>query len=185
MLSLNEVKTGKNILFNDKPYEVIWSEHSKVGRGGAILRSKIKDLTNGAIIDKTFKGNEKLEELSLERKKYQYLYSETNNFYFMDPLSFEQITLDSKHVGEKSNFLTEGLEVEILFYENNPLSISLPIKMTFEITYTEPGFKGNSKNAITKPAKISTGATLKVPIFVKTGDKIVIDTRTGSYVERA
>jgi len=186
MLSLNEVKTGSVIKYNDKPYQVMWSEHSKVGRGGAILRSKIKDLISGVIIDKTFKGNEKLEALDLERKKYQYLYEENSELYFMDPVSFEQISLTKEQIGEKKNYLFEGMEIEIVFYENNPISIDLPIKIAYEIVYTEPGIKGDTKSSSsTKPAKISSGAIVQVPLFIENGEKIIVDTRNGKYIERA
>lgn len=186
MLSLNEIKVGKIIKYNDNPFEVIWSEHSKQGRGGAILRTKIKNLTNGVIIEKTFKGNEKLESLDLDRKKFQYLYSEGDNYYFMDPISFEQIALNKSNVGDKKNYLLEETEVEIVFYENNPIALNLPIKMTFNITYTEPGVKGDTKSSsATKPAKIATGATILVPLFIENGEKIIVDTRYGKYVERA
>ncbi len=186
MLSLNEVKTGRVVKYNEKPYQVLWSEHTKVGRGGAILRSKIKDLTTGVIIDKTFKGNEKIEELELDKKKYQYLYAEENEYFFMDPISFEQISLNAEQVGDNKNYLFEGVVCEIIFYEGNPISLILPIKMTFEITYTEPGLKGDTKSSSSsKPAKIQTGATIQVPLFIENGEKIIVDTRTGKYIERA
>jgi len=186
MISLNEVKVGKIVKYDDKLFEVIWAQHSKVGRGGAILRSKIKNLLTGAIIDKTFKGNEKLEEVDLERKKYQYLYTEDNNYYFMDPVSFEQITLNEDQVGSKKDFLIEGTDLEIVFHDEKPLSLLMPIKMTFQITYTEPGIKGDTKSSTSlKSAQIQTGATVKVPLFINAGEKIVVDTRDSSYVERA
>lgn len=186
MISLNEVKVGKIVKYDDKLYEVIWAQHSKVGRGGAILRSKIKNLLTGAIIDKTFKGNEKLEEVDLERKKYQYLYAEDGNYYFMDPVNFEQITLNEEQVGSKKDFLVESTDLEIVFHDEKPLSLIMPIKMTFQITYTEPGIKGDTKSSTSlKSAQIQTGATIKVPLFINSGEKVVVDTRDGSYVERA
>jgi elongation factor P len=186
MLSLNEIKTGNVILYDDSPYLVLWSEHAKVGRGGAILRSKIKNLTNGVIIDKTFKGNERLESADLDRKDYQYLYTEGDNFYFMDPVTFEQITLNKENVGELKNYLAEGTKANIIFFDEKPLSLELPIKMTFEVTYTEPGIKGDTKSSTAnKPATIQTGTKVLVPLFVNSGDKIVVDTRTGKYIERA
>lgn len=186
MLSLNEVKTGTIVKYQDKPYEVQWVEHSKLGRGGAILRSKIKNLEDGTIIDKTFKGNDKLEQIYLDRKKYQYLYVEGDSYFFMDPETFEQITIDKKNIGESYKYLKESAEVEILFNDNHPLAVNLPIKMTFEVTYTEPGLRGDTKSSTAlKTAKIDSGYEIKVPLFIKTGDKIVVDTRDGKYVERA
>ncbi len=186
MLSLNEIKTGTLIKYNNNPFQVHWVEHTKLGRGGAILRTKIKNLTNGAIIEKTFKGNEKLEEADLERKKHQFLYTEDEKYYFMNPENFEQITLEKSNIGDKYKYLKEGTETEILFYENMPIAINLPIKMNFKITYTEPGLKGDTKSSTAlKPAKIDTGAEVRVPLFIKNDDIIIIDTRTGKYVERA
>lgn len=186
MLSLNEIKTGTIIKYNDKPFEVQWVEHTKIGRGGAILRTKIKDLISGSIIEKTFKGNEKLDDAYLERKKHQYLYSEGDNFYFMNPENFEQITIEKTNIGENYKFLKEGTEAEILFFENMPIAINLPIKMNFKITYTEPGLRGDTKSSTSlKPAKIETGTEIQVPLFIKTDDIIIVDTRTGKYVERA
>jgi elongation factor P len=186
MLSLNELKVGSIIKFEEKPFEVLWAEHTKVGRGGAILRTKIRNLTDGSTIDKTFKGNDKLEQIFLEQKPYQYLYCENHEFYFMHPESFEQIALSKNYVGDKSKFLREGTEVEIVFYENNPISLILPIKMEFEITYTEPGLRGDTKSSTAlKSAQIDTGAEIKVPLFIEKGEKIIIDTRSGKYVERA
>lgn len=186
MISLNEAKTGTIINYNDKLYQIVWSEHSKVGRGGAILRSRIKDLNTGAIIDKTFKGSERLDNVDLDRKKYQYLYSDDDNFYFMDPHNFEQISIDKEKVGELKKYLTEGADVDILLHDGTPLSLNLPIKMQFEITYTEPGVKGDTKSSTSlKPAQIQTGATVMVPLFIKQGEKIIVNTQTGQYVERA
>lgn len=186
MLSLNEVKIGTIIEYNDKPYQVVWSEHSKQGRGGAILRTKIRNLIDQTIIEKTFRGNDKLEKLDLEKKEYQYLYQEDNNLYFMDPVNFDQITIDKNNLQDKSKFLSEGTSAEILFYNNNPIAIDLPIKMTFEIIYTEPGIKGDTKSSGSiKTAEINTGAIIKVPLFINKGDKIIVDTRTGQYIERA
>lgn len=186
MLSLNEIKTGTIIKFEDKPYQVQWVEHTKLGRGGAILRTKIKNLTNGVTLDKTFKGNERLEEADLERKKHQYLYAEDDSYHFMNPDNFEQITLEKENIGDKYKYLKEGTEAEILFYENMPIAINLPIKMSFKIVYTEPGLKGDTKSSTAlKPAKIDTGAEIKVPLFITTDETIIVDTRTGKYVERA
>lgn len=186
MLSLNEVKPGMVIEYDDHLYQVMRTEFSKQGRGGAILRSKIKDLESGSTIDKTFQGSEKIESVILDRKKYQYLYEDENGFNFMDPGSFEQITLSREDVGEMKDYLSEGIEVQINSYEGKPISLELPIKMDFEVTYTEPGLKGDTKSStVLKPAKINTGAEIKVPTFIKTGDRITVDTRTGSYVSRA
>lgn len=185
MLSINDLKIGTKIIFNQEPHQVIYTEHSKLGRGGGILRTKIKNLISGATLEKTFAGAEKIQEAELETKKAQYLYKDAENFYFMDAKNFEQFSISSTQIGKMANFLKESAEIDILYFENKPINIQLPIKITLEITYTEPGFKGNTASTVLKPATLETGAQINVPLFIKDGDKIVIDTRTGAYVERA
>lgn len=185
MLSINDLKIGTKILYNNAPHQVIYTEHSKLGRGGGILRTKIKNLISGTVIDKTFAGAEKVEQAELETKKAQYLYKDETNFYFMDPVSFEQFNLNTGQIGKLKDFLREGEEIDILYFDGQPINIQLPIKISLGVTYTEPGFKGNSASTITKPATLETGAQINVPLFIKQGDKIIIDTRTGQYVERA
>ncbi len=185
MLSINDLKVGTKVTYNNEPYIVTSSEHSKLGRGGGIQRTKLRNLISGTIIEKTFAGAEKLEEAELETKKAQYLYRDADEYYFMDSKTFEQFSLSSNQLGKIANFLKEGGEVDIIYYDSKPINVNLPIKITLEVTYTEPGFKGNTASTVTKPATLETGAQLNVPLFIKTGDKIVLDTRTGEYVERA
>lgn len=185
MLSLNEIKSGIIIEYNDKPYQVLWRQHSKSGRSSAVLRTKLYDIVSGSKIEHTFQGNEKVEKLELERQKYQYLYCENDNCYFMHPSDFNQITIPKHQLAGKEKFLTEELQIEVVFYNDQPIDINLPIKMKFKVAYTEPGFKGNSQSTVTKPAKIETGAEIKVPLFINTDDEIIVDTRSGEYVARA
>lgn len=184
MLYITDLKNGTVFGLDGKPYLVIYSEHSKQGRGGANMRTKIKDLITGSVIDRTFKGSETFEEVELERKKAQFLYSKSNQSFFMDTTSFDQFSLDKDIVGDKINYLTEDAEITIILFENKPISVEIPIKVTLEIKYTEPGFKGNTQSTTTKSATLETGAEIQVPLFVAIGDKIVVDTRTGEYVER-
>jgi len=185
MLSITELKPGVVFELEGNPYIVTGSEHSKHGRGGAIMRTKIKNLLTGAIIDRTFKGSDNFEEIDLERKKAQFLYKENDEYFFMDTVTFEQFPLTASQVGENKDFLKEGLEIETIYYDNKPISINLPIKLDLKVTYTEPGFKGNSASSTTKPATLETGAQINVPLFIKIGDLVKVDTRDGSYVERA
>ncbi len=184
MLKITDLKPGVIFKFESNPYIVISSEHSKSGRGGAILRSKIKNLLNGAIISRTFKGSDNLEEVQLERKKSQYLYSDNNKHYFMDSQTFEQFEIDKTSLGESSNFLKEGQDIDVILYEEKPINIDIPIKIDLKVTYTEPGFKGNTQSTTFKPAKLETGATVEVPLFINIDDIIRVDTRDGRYVER-
>lgn len=185
MLSLNDVKTGMIIEFNEKPHRVLWVEHSKSGRAGAVLRSRLYNLIGNAIIEHTFKGNERIEPVELAKRKYQFLYYEDENYYFMDPADFSQISITKTQLVDKEKFLIEGANIEIVFYDEKPIDIFLPIKMKFKVIYTEPGFRGNTQSTISKPAKIETGAQIKVPLFINTDDEIIVDTRSEEYVGRA
>lgn len=185
MLSINDLKIGSKIIFQGAPYEVIYTEHSKLGRGGGILRTKIRNLISGATQEKTFAGAEKLEPAELETRQAQFLYSDATNCYFMDQGTFEQFEITLNQVGEKIKFLKEGENVDILYFEGSAINISLPIKIKFKVTYTEPGFKGNTASTVQKPATIENGTKINVPLFIKEGNDIIVDTRTGQYVERA
>lgn len=171
-------------MYNGAPYQVIYREHSKLGRGGAILRSKIKNLLTGAIIDITFKGNEKLEEAEIARSKAQFTYKDASGYNFMDSSSYEQFTLSGEQIGVQSNFLKEGLEVDVLSWNSKAINISLPFKVDLEVVEAPPAIKGNSAGAVTKTVVLETGAKINAPIFIKAGDKIKINTQTSEYVER-
>lgn len=185
MLTINDLKIGTKINVKGAPYVVIFSQHSKLGRGGGMMKTKLKNLIDGTIIDKSFAGAEKIEEAELETQKAQYLYHTGDEYYFMDSKTFEQFGLSKKQLEKLADFLKEGGEVDILYFEGKPININLPIKMVFEVSYTEPGFRGNTATNVLKPATLETGTQIQVPIFIKTGDKIVVDTRTGEYVERS
>jgi len=185
MFSINDLKIGSKIIFNGQPMVVIFAQHSKLGRGGGIMRTKLRNLISGTILEKTFAGAEKLEEAELETKKAQFLYHDDNGYYFMDSANFEQFSLPKNQLGDTAHFLKEGADVDIIYFDSKAININLPIKIVLEVTYTEPGFRGNTASTVTKPATLETGAQVNVPIFIKNNDKIVIDTRSGEYVERA
>lgn len=185
MLTINDLKIGTKVIFGGQPHAVIFAQHSKLGRGGGILRSKLKNLLSGAIIEKTFAGAEKLEEANLETRQAQFLYRTDNLYYFMDAASFDQFELTQNQLGRAADFLKEGETVDLLYFDNRPINVQLPIKIKLKVTYTEPGFKGNTASTVNKPATLETGTQIAVPLFIKDGDEIVIDTRTGEYVQRA
>lgn len=185
MLSITSLKTGTKISMENEPYAVLSYSHSKMGRGGAVVKTKLKNLKTGSVIDKTFQGADKIEEAELSKKSSNYLYSDQENAIFMDNESFEQFEISLLKVGEDKNYLVENSNVDILYYNNEPINIELPIKMTFKIISAPPAVKGNSAGSITKKVTIETGALVDAPIFIKEGDAIIIDTRTGEYVERA
>lgn len=185
MLSITDLKTGTKLIMEQDPYVVLSYSHSKMGRGGAVVKTKLKNLKTGATIDKTFQGADKVYEAELSKKNMTYLYSDGNNAFFMDNESFEQVEIAEEKIGANKDYLVENSSIDVLFFNNEPINIELPIKMSFAITEAPPAVKGNSQGTITKKATIETGALIDVPIFIKEGDKIVVDTRDGSYVERA
>ena len=182
--SITDLKSGTLIELSDKPYLVLEYQHSKLGRGSGIMRTKLKDLNSGAIITKVFKGEEKIEPAEVDKIKTQYLYSDGGNYYFMNNETFEQFAIAKVQLGDQGKFLQEGGEVTILSYNSKPINIELPIKLTLKIIEADPSVRGNTKNAPTKNAVLENGLKVKVPIFIKAGDKIIVDTRTGEYVER-
>lgn len=188
MLTITDLKVGTIINWNSAPHEVVFAQHSKLGRGGAIMRTKLRNLVNGATVENTFKGNDRLEAADLSYKEAQYLYKNdtppAGELVFMDNTTFEQVELPSSLLGDKINFLKEGSDVDLVIINGKPSAIRIPIKVDLQVTYTEPGFKGDTQSAALKPAILETGAQIQVPLFIKTGDLIRVDTRTGTYVER-
>jgi elongation factor P len=185
MLSITDLKTGTKITFEGDPYVVLSYYHSKMGRGGAVVKTKLKNLRTGSVIDKTFQGADKIEDAELTKKSATYTYSDQENAFFMDKENYEQFEIALDKVGDDKKFLVENSDVDILYFNNEPLNIELPIKMPFKVTSAPPAVKGNSAGSITKKVTIETGTQVDAPIFIKENDKIIVDTRDGSYVERA
>ncbi|MDR3275532.1 MAG: elongation factor P [Endomicrobium sp.] len=184
MISTSNFKNGLNILVEGEPYQITWFQNHKPGKGGAVMRVKLRHLKKGGTVERTFKSGEKFELLNVARQKKQFLYREGENFNFMDTNTYEQIVVTPELVGEMSNFLKENLEVEAIYLESELIGIDFPIIIEMTIAEAEPGIKGDSVSNITKMAKLETGADIRVPLFIKEGDKIKVDTRTGEYVER-
>ena len=185
MATTADIRNGAVILHKSKRMKVIEFQHVKPGKGGAFVRTKLKDIQTGKIIDETFNSGHKLEFIRVEAKGMQFLYSDNDSFVFMDNDTYDQLTLANNSVGNYENFLTAGLNVDLLFDGNEVLDIRLPSHVVLEVTETEPGFKGNTATGATKPATVETGYTLNVPLFINEEDKLRIDTRTGDYVERS
>jgi len=184
MISVTEMRAGRLFEENGEPYQVLEYKHTKMGRGTANIKLKTKNLITGAVTEKTFISGAKVELVETEVKMLQYLYRENEDYFFMDPQTFEQFNLEAKVLAGKEKFLKEEQTVKILFWREKPLSIELPITMVFTVTQAPPGIKGDSVNASFKPATLDNGLEVKVPLFVNVGDKIKVDTRTGEYVER-
>ena len=186
MLTMNELKLGKIISINQQPFVVTYTQHVQMGRGSAVLRSKLKNLITGQVLEKTFKHGDKLEEADLSHSKADFLYREGDTFYFMDNTSFEQFGLEAAQVGELSNFVKEGSDVDVMNFDGKPVSIDLPKKVKLQVTETQPAVRGDTaQGGVTKPATVETGYVVQVPLFVKQGETIVVNTETGLYVERA
>ncbi len=185
MASTSDIRNGMCINFNNDIYSIIEFLHVKPGKGPAFVRTKLKSVTNGKVIDNTFPAGHKIDEVRVERRKYQYLYKDDMGYNFMDNETFDQVPINENLI-ERPEFLKEGMNVDILFHasENIPLTLDLPQHVVYEITYTEPGLRGDTATNVTKPATLETGAEVKVPIFINQGDKIKIDTRSGDYLER-
>lgn len=184
MLSLSEIKTGKTITLSGEPYLVTFREHSKMGRAGAVLRTKIRNLKTGAVMEKTFQGADRVEEAEITKTKAQYLYREGDDFYFMDSSTYEQFSLPKNVLGDLTKFLIENTEATTLNYNSRPINIELPIKMEFRVVEAPPAIRGNTADGGTKQVTLETGIKVNTPLFVKEGDIIRINTETGEYVER-
>lgn len=183
MLS-NELKTGTIFKEDNAPYLVMKYEHIKSARGGANVKVKARNLLTGQVLEKSYLASAKVSDADVMRKNAQYLYKE-KDYVFMDPDTYEQISIAEDIIGEPAKFLIEGETVQVMYFEGKPVTVDLPITMIFEVSYTEPGFKGNTVSNVYKDAELTNGATVKVPTFVKIGDKIKIDTRSGDYVSKA
>ncbi|MFW5888259.1 MAG: elongation factor P [Patescibacteria group bacterium] len=184
MLTINDIKNGIVIQLQGDPYIVTKFEHHKAARGGATLKTKLRNLRTGALLDRTFQGGEKIEEGNTEKKKVNFMYEDEDNAYFMDYESYDQFDLPISQIKEKEKYLKEGTDVTMLYFEGDPIAVELPIKMDFEVTSAPPAVKGNSADNVNKQVEIETGAKINAPMFVKQGDIIRVNTETGEYVER-
>jgi elongation factor P len=185
MLSLSEIKTGKVVLVNSEPFLVIRTDHHKMGRGGAVLKTKLRNLISGNMLDKTFQGNDKCEEANTEKKKANFMYKDDRQAYFMDNDNYEQFDLPLEQIGDKQKFLKDGTDVDTLYFDNKPVAVDLPIKVKLKVTNAPPGVKGNSAGNVNKQIELETGAIINAPMFINTGDEIIVNTDTEEYVERA
>ena len=184
MISVNDFKTGLTIEVDGGIWQVIEFQHVKPGKGAAFVRSKLRNLRTGAIQEKTFRAGEKVAKAHIENRKMQYLYASGDNHVFMDNETYDQIELPSKQIEYELKFLKENMEVSIMMFQSETLSVQLPTTVTLEVTATEPGIKGDTASCGTKPATVETGLTVQVPFFVNEGDKLIINTSDGSYVSR-
>jgi elongation factor P len=180
VISSNQVRKGIKLLIDADAYEVIDADHVKPGKGTAFTRAKVRNLRTGQMLEKTYKAGDKVETADTEERKMQFLYKDAEGYHFMDQNNYEQIVLNEETIGESTKYLAENTDAEILFHGDEAIGVELPNFVTLEIVDTDPGFKGDTVSG-GKPAKCNTGATVTVPFHLNVGDKIIVDTRDGSY----
>ncbi len=183
-IDTSNFKNGLKIVLDGDPFVITYFQHVKPGKGGAFVRTKVKNLLNGKIIDKTFRSGEKVDEADVEDRTMQYLYPEGDGLVFMDTQTYDQIPIQRDAIGDAVKWMKENIEVGVLFWRGKPVNVDLPSFIVAEITQCDPGLKGDTASGATKPATLETGAVVQVPLFIKEGETVRVDTRTGEYVER-
>jgi len=184
MYSTAEFRKGLKIELEGKPYLIVDFQHVKPGKGGAFVRTKLKNMINGRVTEQTFRSGEKVGRPDMEEKEMQYLYREGDNFVFMDNATYDQVYLSKDQIGDQTQFLQENINIKLLYFNQEPLGLEFPNFVELTVTATEPGFKGDTATGGNKPATVETGAVIQVPLFISEGDRIRVDTRTGYYMER-
>ena len=184
MATTNDIKNGSVLSIDGQLWNVIEFQHVKPGKGGAFVRTKLKNVTSGKVVDRTFNAGTKIDFATVDRRDYQYLYQDGDGFVFMDLSDYDQVTVPSETVGDAKNFMLENQNVTIAMHEGVALYLDLPASVVLEVTYTEPGLQGDRSTGGTKPATVENGYQCQVPVFLETGTKVKVDTRTGDYLGR-
>lgn len=184
MYSTTDFRKGLKIEIDGTPFEIIEFQHFKPGKGGAMVRTKLRNILNGRVLDNTFRSGEKVERPNLESRDMQFLYHEGEQLVFMDMTTYDQMHMDAEATDGKANYLKDGQECRVLLYNEKPLDIEIPASLVLEVTETEPGAKGDTVSNVTKPATLETGVVIQVPIFVNIGDRVKVDTRINGYLGR-
>ena len=184
MYSTTDFRKGLKIEIDGTPFEIIEFQHFKPGKGGAMVRTKLRNILNGRVLDNTFRSGEKVERPNLESRDMQFLYHEGEQLVFMDMTTYDQMHMDAEATDGKANYLKDGQECRVLLYNEKPLDIEIPASLVLEVTETEPGAKGDTVSNVTKPATLETGVVIQVPIFVNIGDRVKVDTSTNGYIGR-
>ncbi len=184
MYSTTDFRKGLKIEIDGTPFEIIEFQHFKPGKGGAMVRTKLRNILNGRVLDNPFRSGEKVDRPNLESRDMQFLYHEGEQLVFMDMTTYDQMHMDAEATDGKANYLKDGQECRVLLYNEKPLDIEIPASLVLEVTETEPGAKGDTVSNVTKPATLETGVVIQVPIFVNIGDRVKVDTRTNGYLGR-
>jgi len=183
-IDTSQFRNGLKIEIDGEPFTITYFQHVKPGKGGAFVRTKIKNLRSGRVLEKTFRSGEKVNEADIDDKKMQFLYHDGDQLVFMDQETYDQIPFSAEQIGDAMKYLKENLDVDVMFWKGNPINIELPSFIEVAVGKCDPGIKGDTASGATKPATLETGATLQVPLFIKEGEVIRVDTRSGEYVER-
>lgn len=183
-ISTNDFRPGITVLIDGEIYMVLEAQHVKLGRGGAHVRTRLKHLLSGNVLERNFRAGEEFEQAIVERRPYQFLYRQGDEFVFMEAETYDQVALSAEQVGDVAQFLKDGTEVTLVFHEDQPLMVELPTAVELRVVETDPGVRGDTASGGSKPAKLETGAVIQVPLFINVGDLIRVDTRTGRYIER-
>jgi elongation factor P len=184
MASTQDIRKNLKMLVDDVPYVCLEAQFVKPGKGQAFSRCRLKNLITGNVIERTYKSGESVEVADIETRKMQYIYPEGDSYVFMNQETGDQIHVAAEHVGDSKAFLIDGLEVEVMLFNGNPIGVEVPAHVVIQVAKSEPGLKGDTASGATKPATLSTGATINVPLFINEGEWIKVDTRTGAYLER-
>jgi elongation factor P len=184
VITVGELRRGVGIELDGKIFSIVEYQHIKMGRGGAQVRLKLRDLRSGAIFDRTFPASEKFARIRVDRRPVQFTYSDGGVYFFMDQENFEERSVPREILGDAVDYLKDGMELELAYYGEEPIGVELPMNVEMRVTQTDPGFRGDTASGGTKPATTETGKVVQVPLFVNTGDVIRVDTRDGSYLER-
>jgi elongation factor P len=184
MATTNDIKNGSVLNIDGQLWNVVEFQHVKPGKGGAFVRTKIKSITSGKVVDRTFNAGTKIDFATVDRRDFSYLYRDGDGFVFMDTTDYDQVTVPSAVVGDAANYMLENQTVTIATHDGDPLYVELPTSVVLEVTYTEPGLQGDRSSAGTKPATLETGAEIQVPLFLEQGTKVKVDTRDGNYLGR-
>ncbi|MGI6263140.1 MAG: elongation factor P [Succiniclasticum sp.] len=185
MVSTNEFKTGLTVTIDNDPWQVVEFQHVKPGKGAAFVRAKMRNLATGAVVERTFNAGERLPNANIDRRAMQYLYQEGDMYVFMDNETYEQLELSKEQLGNGINFLKENMDVKVTSFEGRILGVELPNTVELVVVETEPGIRGDTATGGNKPATMDTGYVVKVPLFINEGDHLLIDTRSGEYIQRA
>lgn len=184
MISTAEFRNGAKLEIDGEPFVIIEFQHVKPGKGGAFVRTKLKSLKSGNVIDRTYRSGEKVETPNLEERSMQYLYNTGDEYFFMDSENYEQFSMTGKQIGDGAKWLKENMLAQVLYHNGDPINVEVPMFVELKVVKTDPGVKGDTASGGTKPATLETGAIVKVPLYLEEGEVIKVDTRTGEYLER-